>query len=282
MPRRAYVHIGAIATLSVLGFGACLTLATRPVEWAWWGAAVLLLGMILGEYGAVEIARDTDQVGYTVSIATIPHLAAAMLLPPPLAALLAGTGMLVDQLRTRSSWPRALFNVASTTASVSLAALEANQLGIAGQQLGNGGWAHVLGFFGVAATYYAVNTLPVAGISTLLGGGAFSRIVVRNARFTAPAEFSLAVIGGLAGFVWVKDPHWLVACLFPSPSRSSPSAPSRRATAKPATSPPSSNWDVSCPTANPSRTPSAAPASGSAACTRWTGAFWIWTSRRCA
>jgi hypothetical protein len=35
--------------------------------------------------------------------------------------------------------------------------------------------------------------------------------VVRNARFTAPAELSLAVIGGLAGFVWVKDPHWLVA-----------------------------------------------------------------------
>jgi hypothetical protein len=86
MPRRASVYIGAIGALAVLGVGLSFALPMQPVEWAWWGAAALLLIMVFAEHGAVEIARDTDHSAYVVSIATIPHLVAAVLLPPWLAA----------------------------------------------------------------------------------------------------------------------------------------------------------------------------------------------------
>jgi hypothetical protein len=215
MPRRVYLLIGAICALAALVLAGTLVLPSRPVEWAWWGAAFLLFSVVLGERGAVEITRESDQASYVVSVATIPHLAAAILLPPWVAMALAGTGMLADEVRKRSPWLRLVFNVACTTSSVGLAALEANLLGVSGDRLGNGDWAQVPALFAVAATYYAANTLPVGGIGALVGGGSFLRIVAQNARFTAPAEFSLAVIGGLAGFIWVKDPHWLLAGLFP-------------------------------------------------------------------
>src|SRR5215207_3036889 len=216
MPRTALVFIGPMSGIAALVVCTSLLVPARPVEVAWWGALLLMMAMLVGEAGAVEITRDSDQAAYVVSVATIPHLAAVVLLPPPLAALLAGAAMLLDELRAQRPPPRLLFNVASTMSSVGIAALEANLLGLAGDRLGSGDWRQVPAFFGVAATYYALNTLPVNAIGALMGRGSFWRSVVLNARFTAPAEFALAVVGGLAGFVWVKDPMWLVAGLFPA------------------------------------------------------------------
>ena len=60
-----------------------VVLPQRPIEWAWWGALLLLIAMRVAEAGSVEITRDSDEAGYGISVATVPHLACAVLLPPP-------------------------------------------------------------------------------------------------------------------------------------------------------------------------------------------------------
>jgi diguanylate cyclase (GGDEF)-like protein len=216
MPLRVRLFIAGTCGIAGLVLAACMAFGSPPQAWAWWGVGLLLIGCVLGEAGAAEITRESDEAAYVVSVASIPHLASALLLPPLLAASVAGLGMLIDEARARSPLSRTVFNVVSTTTSVGVAALIAHRFGLAGDALGNGDWRQVPIFFAVAATYYTLNTLPVGAIGALVGGGSFWRTVVHNARFTAPSEFALAVIGGLAAFVWIKDPRWIIAGLFPT------------------------------------------------------------------
>jgi diguanylate cyclase (GGDEF)-like protein len=180
---------------------------------------VLFIATLLSEAGRIELSRTSGEAEggrYVVSVATIPHLASALLLPPAAAAALAGVSMLVDELRGRSPLPRLLFNVAATSLSVGTAALEANLLGVAGDRLADNNWQTVLAFFLVAGTYYVVNTLPVVAITTIASGGSFWRLLATNARFSAPAEFAVAVVGGLAAHVWVHSPSWVLVGIFPA------------------------------------------------------------------
>ena len=66
------------------------------LNWSWWGAVLLFAGIVFSEAGGVELsqASDDEEEGgrYVVSVATIPHIAGILLLPPPIAALLAGAG----------------------------------------------------------------------------------------------------------------------------------------------------------------------------------------------
>jgi diguanylate cyclase (GGDEF)-like protein len=193
-----------------------LRLSSSHIEWAWWEAALLFAAMVLTEANAVELTRDSDESAYVVSIASLPQVAAALLLPPALAAALAGTAMLVDELRSKSPAPRLLFNVGTTTSSVGLAALTAGLLGLAGDGLGAGDWVQVGRFCLVACLYYALNTLPVGVIGALAGGQSIRQSILQNVRSSAPAELAMAVLGGLVAFVWVKNPYWLAIGLTPA------------------------------------------------------------------
>jgi diguanylate cyclase (GGDEF)-like protein len=196
-----------------------LTLPLPWVSWTWWGALLLFASILLSEAGSVELshaASDEDGGRYVVSVATIPHIASILLLPPPVAALLAGGGMLVDELRGRSPLPRLVFNVACTVLSVSTAGFAAVRMGIAGEALADDNWWRVCAFFGVVVTYYLVNTLPVVAITTISSGGSFWRLLATNARYSAPAELAVAVVGGLAAHEWVRGPAWVLAGLSPA------------------------------------------------------------------
>jgi diguanylate cyclase (GGDEF)-like protein len=200
-------------------FGLSLTLPYRSAEWAWWGALLLFATILLSEAGSVELSQaagDEDGGRYIVSVATIPHIASVFLLPPPIAALLAGAGMLVDELRGRSPVPRLVFNVAGTVLSVGTAGLVAVSLGVAGDALADESWWRVSSFVGVIATYYVVNTLPVVAITTIASGGSFWGLLSTNARYSALAELAFAVAGGLAAHEWVRGPAWVLAGLSPA------------------------------------------------------------------
>jgi diguanylate cyclase (GGDEF)-like protein len=190
-----------------------------PVEWTWWGALLLFGTILLSEAGRVDVshaADDEEGSRYVVSIATIPHVAGAFLLPPAVAAALAGAGMLVDELRGRSPLPRLVFNVAGTVLCVGAAAVEANVLGVAGASLGQENWTHVVAFFCVVLTYYLVNTLPVVTITAIASGGSFWGLLSTNLRYSAPAELAVGVVGGLVAHEWVRGPAWVLAGLSPA------------------------------------------------------------------
>ncbi len=204
-----YVGLSTILALASLGAGAVVA-SSRSQDWAWWGAALLAGISIVAERRAVRMPGGTE-----VSVATIPHLAAVLLLPPPLAVIVAGSGILVDSVRSGAPFKRALFNLANTTATVGLAALVATLLGITGGALADSHAADGLRFFVVALTYYVVNNLLLAGVICVSGGGDLRHILLANARSSAPPELAVAVIGGLVAFVWVRDPSWLPAVLVP-------------------------------------------------------------------
>jgi diguanylate cyclase (GGDEF)-like protein len=216
MPRRVYVFVAATWAIGVAALGAAYCVSTTaPLQWSWWGAALLIASSALAEAGAVELTRENDRALHVVSVSTIPHLAAVLLLPPWLAALVAGGGMLIDELRVRRPPLQMSFNVACTTGSVGLAAIEAQLFRVTGDQLGNGNWLQLPALLAIVFTYYITNTLPVAGIGVLVRGGSFWRRAAQNARQTAPAMPALAMIGSLAAFVWVKDPNWVLVGVIP-------------------------------------------------------------------
>ena len=161
-PTSLSVVVSAIAALAGLVLVLTLILPLRNVEWAWWGAAALLLATRLTEAANVEISRDSDgQAGYAISISTIPQIASVLLLPAPVAALLAGAGMLADEVPRRGPPSRLMFNVASTTLSVGISALAANVLGVSGGALlETADWRGFAAFLVVAGCYYLCNALP--------------------------------------------------------------------------------------------------------------------------
>ena len=139
----------------------------------------------------------------------------ALLLPPALAACIAGLAMLIEELRHRRPVSRVMFNTACTACSVGLTALIGNQLGLAGRQLVEGDWRAVVAVILVAVVYYAVNTVFVAGIGAVAARQSLIHILSTNARFTVVTELAASVLGGLAAFVWMANPFWLPIGLFP-------------------------------------------------------------------
>ena len=206
-----HLYIGLVCVLAIGTVGAALWLPSRPMAWTWWGALILFVLAVTAEILAVPIPR----AGY-VSVATVAYTVGALLLPPPVAAAVFGTAMLLVQLRERDQPARILFNVACTTTTVGLTTLLANGMGLSGPALGTGDWIEILLFFAMAGFSYAVNDLLVAGVITLASGDRFWQVVRDNVRYSAPAEFSAAVIGGIIAFVWARNVYWLPAALFPA------------------------------------------------------------------
>src|SRR5439155_9557779 len=127
--RRVDLLIGLTCALACGSIVAGATLAqTDRLEWAWWGAVLLAGISVIAERRAVQMPGGTE-----VSVATIPHLVGALLLPPPVAASVAGCGILVDLVRARAGFRKLAFNVANTTATVGLAALVASLVGVTGR-----------------------------------------------------------------------------------------------------------------------------------------------------
>src|SRR5437868_9479947 len=115
--RATTVYIALTAAMAVAVVAGSSWTPQLPLEWAWWGVALLVAACVATETQAVEITG-----GATVSVATIPHLAAALLLPPPLAALVAASSLLVVQLYERAPPSKIVFNTASLAATVGITA----------------------------------------------------------------------------------------------------------------------------------------------------------------
>lgn len=210
------LYLGAICALATATIAVALVAPLPPFDWAWWGAACLFATMVLTESAAVPVpVNTTTNRTYIVSIATVPHIAAVLLLPPFLAGSLAGVAMLVDELRSRRPVRPLVFNVASTTATVSAVGLGASSFGLHGGQLGNGDPRQLPAFLLVIAAYYVINAVLIAAAGALSSGRSFRGELTSNARFTAPAEMVVAALGGVTAFMWAKDAFWLPIGLSP-------------------------------------------------------------------
>jgi diguanylate cyclase (GGDEF)-like protein len=210
MSRPVNLCVGLIAALAVVGLVGWGVAEPPAADWPWAGA-MLVLAVCAGlESRAVPMPG-----GNTVSIATIPHLAGVFLLPPPLALFAGAAGMLIDMLRLREPASRVIFNTANTLVTMGVTALTAQLLDVRGPHLVDGGLADVGRFLLVAASYYVTNNLLLAGIMAVSGQRQLRCVLWENARASAPPEFAVAVIGGLAVFVWLTNAAWLPLVVFP-------------------------------------------------------------------
>ena len=174
------------------------------------GVLILFLAMLVAERLSVPLPREAH-----VSVSTIPHIVAALLLPTWVAVGAAGAAMFVDQL-SRARIRKVLFNTASVVLTVGMTASVAHSVGLAREVLGRTGeWQQSLAFLVVAATYYAMTNLLPATVIALDRGASIGRILLDNARFTLPAEFAVCGLGGLVAVLWVVSPAWAPLLLFP-------------------------------------------------------------------
>jgi len=204
----AYIGVTVLATvLTLIGASG----APHDLDWAWWGVVVLLAATTLAESWAIPLPKAG-----LVSVSTMLHIVAALLLPPVLAALVAGMAMFICQMYERAPLRRLIFNTCCATTTVGVTAILASHLGLLDGGLGSGGPSEILKFFVLATVNYLINDLLVTGIGAVSSGEPFWRLLVENSRHSAPAEVSVTVIGGLLALVWVRAPFWLPAALFPA------------------------------------------------------------------
>lgn len=185
---------------------------SRSEEWSPWGVGILFVLIVVCERVSVPLPREGD-----VSVSTIPHIVAALLLPPWLAMALGGAGMLVDQVAARLGPRKLLFNTGSCVVTLGVTAFTADALGLHGADLGvPDRWQQVPAFLVVSAVYYLATNLQVSTVVVLSTGGSLRRTLVANGGFSVPAEFAVCVIGGLIAVMWRVSPAWVPLILFPA------------------------------------------------------------------
>ena len=177
-----------------------------------WGVLVLGVAMMIAERLAVPLPRSG-----AVSVATIPHIVAVLLLPPSLSITAAGAAMLVDQLVGRAGLRKTVFNVSSVMLTVGVSAMVADWAGLQPDTLGRPDqWQQVPAFLLVAAVYYAATNLLVSTIVSISSGTPIRRSLFDNATFAVPAELGVCGIGALVALLWVLSPPWILLILFPA------------------------------------------------------------------
>ena len=184
---------------------------TTGDEWNLWGALGLFGAMLLAERLSVFMPHEAQ-----ISIATIPHMMAVLLLPPWLSMLLAGGSMLVDQLAARAHWRKVLFNVGSILVTVGVSAVVADSVGLGREALTQPNqWQQAPAFLLVVATYYCLTNGLLAVVMALNTGEPAHRLFLENARFALPAELAVCGVGGLLTVVWLVSPAWTPMILSP-------------------------------------------------------------------
>jgi hypothetical protein len=171
--------------------------------------AVLFISATATEFHSVVIRR-----GLALSVSTIAHVAAILLLPLPTAVTLAAGGVAIEQLARRKAWFKTIFNTASTVLTVAAT-------GWIGQQLGNPleiADSHplrsVVNLFAIALTYQVLTTGVIGILLSQLSGRPLHRYIF-NTRSAIP-EMAVGILGGLVAFVWYQSPVWIVVTVFPA------------------------------------------------------------------
>lgn len=209
-PSRRDVYIALVALAAA---GVFLFAVIHPTDEPWnvLGIAALFAAMLVSERISVPLPKHA-----AISIASIPHIMALLLLPTWLAMLVAGGSMVVDQLLSRAQPRKLLFNTASVLLTIGVSAMLADAIGLTRGQIAVSQWQHVPAFLLLATTYYGLTNALVAVVVSLGADRPAHHVFLDNARFVLPAEFAVCGIGGLVTVIWLVSPAWTPLVLFPA------------------------------------------------------------------
>lgn len=205
----------------LVGLGACLTIVPSLIQVTLPTIDTLILATILTAataaawYFPVRFGPRTR-----IELNTTAMVASILLLPMGLAALIAGSGPLLVNLRRREPWEQAGFNAAQSVLQVLAGGLVMVGLGWQFDQP-NFSWPHPLpSLLPAALVMYAVNTMLVAGIVALQDAVSFGRtwktFGLQIDRQDLLAHCSQLGLGILAAAVMNIAPWLLIPLLLPA------------------------------------------------------------------
>ena len=200
LPPRAVAYVSVVAALALISIAVALVSTSAPTADDWTAFALLLPLAAFARFFLVSIGRNH---GFHTGAAFL--VAAALVLPPTLVAVLAILQHAPTMLRERTVWTRLIFNCANSVLS-SLAAWALADATVVGHDLS-------FALAGVAATvaYVATNHGLLAGMLLLARGHSFRE----SGLFTPISlglDFVICLLGiAVAGFVDINP--WLVPAL---------------------------------------------------------------------
>lgn len=200
--------------LVALAAGAMLTV---PSQWhaptdTWLAAFVLLTGVSTAlEFVSVNLPFDGD-----LSVATISHVAMALLVPAPFAAIGVGISVIIEELVRHRPIAKLVFNTSTYVLTVSTVSLAIGLIGSPPEAVRAHDNIRVAATFLLAAVgYYLMSTTIVSAVIAVSTRRSLWFLLRANTRNTAIAETSAAMMGGLVALIWTIEPLWTITLSLP-------------------------------------------------------------------
>jgi diguanylate cyclase (GGDEF)-like protein/PAS domain S-box-containing protein len=206
---RAYVGLLVIAAMILVAveLGA---LSNSPSSFSPVLVLALLALCVIGEHLTFQVHS-----GWATHAGTMPHLATALLLPPGIASLIAGVGMLVYVLNRRQSPTKAVFNTASVTISVAVAGLAVALFGGA-EVLLEPGWRGLLVATLASGAYYLASATTVAVVVALDQRRSILRVLRGKVGVKTLTEIGLGLLGAILAILLTAAPGFAPALVVPA------------------------------------------------------------------
>ncbi len=199
---KAYVALIASVAMLLLASD-MVALHSWSHGWSIELAVGLLVLTVLGEHFQFEVRR-----GWYTNCSAVPHLAAAFLLPPAVAMLIAMIGAGARALRYPLPPLKLLFNAAAISFSVVAAAHVVGPLGGPELVRSGGAWSDPLAAIVASATYYSLSAATVALAVALDQRRRFLDVIRGKFGFKAVGEVGLGLVGSMLAAMLTSAPNW--------------------------------------------------------------------------
>jgi diguanylate cyclase (GGDEF)-like protein/PAS domain S-box-containing protein len=202
----------------LITLAAVLVVISDPAAWTNYASGwnlVLVLGLVALAAAAEHVSFQV-QSGWTTHAGTVPHLAAALLLPPSLAALVAGLGMAIYVYRRRPPLTKAIFNTAKAVLAVGAASLVVAPFGGPAVLSEVGSWHSLLAAALASAAYYVVSDLTIALVVALDQRRPFLQVMRGNLGMKTLTEIGLGLLGATLAVLLTAAPGFAPTLVVPA------------------------------------------------------------------
>jgi signal transduction histidine kinase len=207
---KGYVALVAAVALLLL-VADMLALSSWTHSWSLELAIALLVLTAIGEHLQFEVRR-----GWYTNCSAVPHLAAAFLLPPPVAMAIAAIGACTRAVRYPPPPAKLVFNAAAISISVLAAAHITTPLGGPDLVRAGGAWSDPLTAIVASACYYTLSAAMVAVAIALDQRRPVFEVIAGRFGMKAIGEIGLGLVGAMLAAMLTSAPNWAPMLVVPA------------------------------------------------------------------
>ncbi|HYY87677.1 MAG TPA: hypothetical protein VFA49_02695, partial [Chloroflexota bacterium] len=205
-------HVALVALLAATLVAAdLLAVVAWPRAWSPGIALALLMLAAMADQLQFEVKR-----GWYTTAGAVPHLAAAFLLPPGVAAVVGAIGPVSRAVTHRRPARKVVFNTATTALALAATAHVVNVFGGADLVRPGGGWSDPLVAILASVVYYVTSGTLVALAVALDQGRPVWDVFRGKLGFKAASEIGLGLVGALLALMLAASANWAPVLLVPA------------------------------------------------------------------